>query len=60
MAWLKGKKTYLIVALLALIALIEFMATGDYTMAAFLAFGKSEAMIALGATIRAGIGSVKG
>jgi hypothetical protein len=57
MAWLKGKKTYIIVVLLALVQLVEFVSAGVFTAGSFVSFLETEGMIALGATIRAGIGN---
>ncbi len=56
MAWLKGKKTYIVAGLSILIGLIEFITTGDFSLAAIIAFFESEQVAILAATIRNGIG----
>lgn len=53
--WLKGKKTYLVAILLALVALIEFLAKGDYSISAFIGLFKLEAIATAITTIRAAI-----
>lgn len=55
MAWLKGKKTYIIAALMVLSGLIEFVTFGDFSWTAVLAFVESEQVAILAATIRNGI-----
>ena len=53
--WLQGKKTYILVALGALTALVNFLATGDFSIAALFEFVKLEGIAALIAAIRAAI-----
>ena len=53
--WLQGKKTYILVALGALTALVNFLAVGDFSLTAVFAFVKVEGIAALIAAIRAAI-----
>jgi hypothetical protein len=53
--WFRGKKTYILVALGALTALVNFLAAGDFSIAALFALIKVEGIAALVATIRAAI-----
>jgi len=53
--WLRGKKTYILAALGALTALVNFLAAGDFSITALFAFIKVEGIAALIATIRAAI-----
>lgn len=53
--WLRGKKTYILAALGALTALVNFLAAGDFAAAALFAFIKVEGIAALIAAIRAAI-----
>lgn len=53
--WLQGKKTYIIVVLGALTALVNFLAAGDFSVAALFDLVKVEGIAALIATIRAAI-----
>ena len=53
--WLQGKKTYILAILGALVALVNFVATGDFSIAAFFALLKVEGIAALIAAIRAAI-----
>jgi hypothetical protein len=54
-AWLQGKKTYILLALGALIALVNFLAVGVFSFDAIFDFLKVEGIAALIAAIRAGI-----
>jgi hypothetical protein len=54
-AWLQGKKTYIILILGALIALVNFLAAGVFSFDAIFDFLKVEGIAALIAAIRAGI-----
>jgi GTP:adenosylcobinamide-phosphate guanylyltransferase len=51
-AWLNGKKTYICAALAAIAALVEFVAKGDFSMTADLAFVNSAAIAAAIAAFR--------
>ena len=53
--WLQAKKTYILVALGALTALVNFLAVGDFSLTAVFAFVKVEGIAALIAAIRAAI-----
>ena len=53
--WLQGKKTYILVALGALTALVNFVAAGDFSVAALFGLLKVEGIAALIASIRAAI-----
>jgi hypothetical protein len=53
--WLQGKKTYLIVILGALTALVNFLAAGDFSIVAIFALLKVEGIAALIAAVRAAI-----
>ena len=53
--FLMGKKTYIIAACLAIIALIDFLAEGCYSFVCISAFAKTEAAVAAIAAIRAAI-----
>lgn len=53
--WLKGKKAYVSAALLFLLALLEFVTTGDFSLTALLGFAKSSAVAAAIAALRAGM-----
>jgi len=55
MEWLKGKKTYIMAALMILPALFEFLTAGVFTASSFLGFLESEQVAILAATIRNGI-----
>lgn len=53
--WLAGKKSYIVAVLLALVALVEFMAKGDFSFAAIATLFKTEVVATAIATIRAAI-----
>lgn len=53
--WLQGKKTYILVVLGALGALVNFLAAGDFSIAALFELVKVEGIAALIAAIRAAI-----
>lgn len=53
--WLAGKKSYLTAGLLAAVALVDFLAKGDFSFAGISALFKVEAMATAIATIRAAI-----
>jgi len=53
--WLKGKKTYILAALAVLTALIDFLATGNFSLEAWFAFLQTSAVAGAFATLRAGI-----
>ena len=53
--WLQGKKTYILVVLGALAALVNFLVAGDFSLAALFDFAKIEGIAALIAAIRAAI-----
>ncbi len=55
MKFLKGKKTYIVAGLSILIALVEFLSTGDFSLASILAFFENEKLALLATTIRNGI-----
>lgn len=55
MEWLKGKKSYIVAILLALVALIEFVAKGNFGIGAIVDLFKVEAIATAIATIRAAI-----
>jgi hypothetical protein len=57
MNWLKGKKTYIIAALMVAQGLVEFITTGDFSWTSIIAFIESEQIALLAATIRNGIGN---
>ena len=52
----KGKKTYIIAALVFLPALFEFIIAGSFSLSSLLGFIESEQFVILAATIRNGIG----
>lgn len=53
--WLQGKKSYILIALGALTALVNFFAAGEFSLAAIFALVKVEGIAALLAAIRAAI-----
>jgi len=53
--WLQGKKTYILVVLGGLTALVNFLAAGDFSVGSLFDLFKVEAVVALVATIRAAI-----
>ncbi len=53
--WLQGKKVYILVALGAIAGIVNFISTGDFSIAALIALGKAEWVMAIIAAIRAGI-----
>lgn len=53
--WLSGKKSYVIAGLLAAVALVEFLAKGDFSITAVVVLFKTEAVAGAIAAIRAGI-----
>lgn len=53
--WLAGKKVYILVVLGALAGLVQFLSAGDFSIAAIIALGKAEWVMAIIAAIRAGI-----
>lgn len=55
MTWLNGKKTYIMAALAALSALVEFVAKGDFSLTADLAFINSAAIAGAFAAFRSAI-----
>lgn len=56
---LKGKKTYIIATLLAIVAFVEFVDKGCFSLDCWILFFKTEAIAGLVATIRAAITKTK-
>jgi len=52
MSWLKGKKTYIVAALVFLPALFEFVLAGSFSLSSVFEFIKGEQFVILAATIR--------
>ena len=52
---LRGRKSYITAILLALVALVEFLAKGDFSFTTIAAFFKTASVAAAIAAIRAGI-----
>jgi hypothetical protein len=57
--WLQGKKVYILAILGVLAGLVQFLSTGDFSIGAIIALGKTTWMMALIAAIRAGISKSK-
>ncbi len=53
--FLRGKKSYIVAFLLAAVALVEFLAKGEFSFATIALFFKTEAIAGAIATIRAGV-----
>jgi hypothetical protein len=53
--WLQGKKVYILAILGALVGIINFISTGDFSIAALMGLAKAEWVIALMAAFRAAI-----
>ena len=53
--WLQGKKVYILAALTAVGALVEFLAKGDYSLTAIWGLAQGEGFAALIAALRAAI-----
>ena len=53
--FLSGKKTYILAVLGALAGIVNFICAGDFSLAALIALGKTEWVMALIAAVRAGI-----
>ena len=52
-AWLNGKKTYILISLAVIAALVEFIAKGDLSLGAWLTFINGTAVAGAIATFRA-------
>ena len=53
--WLQGKKVYVLAVLAALTGIVNFIATGDFSLAALIGLAKAEWAVALIAAFRAAI-----
>jgi len=53
--WLQGKKVYLLAILGALVGIVNFLSTGDFSIAALVGLAKAEWVIVLIAAFRAAI-----
>jgi hypothetical protein len=53
--WLHGKKAYILAILAALVGIVNFISTGDFSIAALVGLAKAEWVIAIIAAFRAAI-----